>query len=387
MHGRRQFGVIARMKETSGSLLRRARKARGLSQGALARAVGSTQQQIGRLEKDDRTLDIEWARRLAPPLGIEPLDLKPVDAVLSVPLIGRVSEGRIRMNNEEEANGEDQGFVEGPLVPISGLVDVRVDDTSLYPHYRRGDVLYFVSDEQPPADDEIDDRDYEDADGEPSRRRIEIRRVQRSHGHTYLQSFCHERRAFRAFRLDRIVGCHDPETGEVLDIHECLAAVPEERVRMSAVLRKDTILSSETDQAAIVNRCHDGVKVLQFLSRCDGHVHENERALIIDFMRQACDGGCLDATPVLFDPVFAEQYIRRQYPHPASFAAAVRRVLGAGGRPAATIMFFAKGVIEADDIVTDEEAFFLSELEHYGEGSVFAKRGELTKLLKERRLT
>lgn len=68
------------------STLRHFRSKAGLSQAALALAVGTSQPQIKRLETGERTLTKEWAERLAPHIGIDartllfpPADLESAD--------------------------------------------------------------------------------------------------------------------------------------------------------------------------------------------------------------------------------------------------------------------------------------------------------------------
>lgn len=57
--------------------IRRLRKAKGLSQDKLAAAVGHQKAAISKLEKGQRTLTLEWARKLAPVLGCSIADLLP----------------------------------------------------------------------------------------------------------------------------------------------------------------------------------------------------------------------------------------------------------------------------------------------------------------------
>jgi phage repressor protein C with HTH and peptisase S24 domain len=57
------------------SKLREARERRGLTQEQLAEMAGTSQPQIDRLESGKRTLTIDWMVRLAPLLGVTPVDL------------------------------------------------------------------------------------------------------------------------------------------------------------------------------------------------------------------------------------------------------------------------------------------------------------------------
>lgn len=51
------------------------RKARGLTQQELAKLVGTTNQQIGHLERGKRRLTEAWMRRIAEALGVSPFEL------------------------------------------------------------------------------------------------------------------------------------------------------------------------------------------------------------------------------------------------------------------------------------------------------------------------
>lgn len=55
--------------------LREFREARKLSQARLGDLAGTSSQQIDRLEKAQRKLTVQWAEKLAPHLGVEPLDI------------------------------------------------------------------------------------------------------------------------------------------------------------------------------------------------------------------------------------------------------------------------------------------------------------------------
>ena len=57
--------------------IRELRKALGMSQGALANLVGTTNTQISRLENGERQLTQKWMQRLAPALRCAPADLMP----------------------------------------------------------------------------------------------------------------------------------------------------------------------------------------------------------------------------------------------------------------------------------------------------------------------
>lgn len=58
-----------------GNFLKKYREAKGLTQGKLAELCGTSTPQIQRLEAGDRKLTAEWARRIAPHLGVEAANL------------------------------------------------------------------------------------------------------------------------------------------------------------------------------------------------------------------------------------------------------------------------------------------------------------------------
>lgn len=60
---------------TSGNRIRELRLERSLSTVELAARVGTSNQQIGRLERGERRLTQDWMRRLAPALACEPWEL------------------------------------------------------------------------------------------------------------------------------------------------------------------------------------------------------------------------------------------------------------------------------------------------------------------------
>lgn len=77
--------------------MRELRQAAGLSQEKLAELAGTSQPQINKLETGQRKMTVDWAVKLARPLGVEPTVLlgldagPPVDAVPSVPLRPRAA--------------------------------------------------------------------------------------------------------------------------------------------------------------------------------------------------------------------------------------------------------------------------------------------------------
>lgn len=80
---------------------------KSLSQEELANLVGTSNQQIGRLEKSARELTLTWMKRLAPALGVAPQDLLPVQSSNhSIQLQGNVQAGLWRSSDHSDIEAE-----------------------------------------------------------------------------------------------------------------------------------------------------------------------------------------------------------------------------------------------------------------------------------------
>ena len=125
------------------------RVARGWSQEDLAQAAGTTNQQIGRLEKSARSLTVEWMERLAAPLGVQPQDLIYVPS--EVPVTGFLEAGgRVRFL----ANDEPRVFA--PIAPGVSMktIAIQILSSSLGPTFNRW-YVYFDDDRHPPTPEMI----------------------------------------------------------------------------------------------------------------------------------------------------------------------------------------------------------------------------------------
>lgn len=79
------------------------RELRGWSQDDLAEKVGTTNQQIGRLENGERKLSLDWMERLAKPLRVAIPELIDISGQMKIiRLIGNVQAGIFQMPLEEQ---------------------------------------------------------------------------------------------------------------------------------------------------------------------------------------------------------------------------------------------------------------------------------------------
>lgn len=119
------------------------RLAKGWSQAELAQAVGTTGQQIGRLEAGTRKLTVEWMQLIAPALGVNMVDLMSSSAQNYVPLVGIVGAGATVFAIDDHEKGGGLEEVERPQGSSSSTVAVRVRGDSMKPAYKDGDLLYY----------------------------------------------------------------------------------------------------------------------------------------------------------------------------------------------------------------------------------------------------
>jgi hypothetical protein len=186
---------------------------------------------------------------------------------------------------------------------------------------------------------------YVNVKGEESTRRITVHRFSRRDGLTYIHAYCHERRAARQFRSDRIESVIDVETGEVLDENQEIAD------RLATMARPKTI-EHATDQA--VADCRSGLIILMFLARCDG-LHPSEIDVILQYLDHSCAAPGIDETR-------ACEAISRMWPDEVAYARAVRRLSQFNPDELHRTARFARHLIDADGALSAEEHRFAQQL-------------------------
>lgn len=97
--------------------IRAVRERLGLSQAFVAEGVGTSAQQIARLETGSRRLTIDWANRIATTLGVHPYELMFPEGAGAV-----VSARRVRLMAKDDFFGwPDKLKKDGPTADIVGL--------------------------------------------------------------------------------------------------------------------------------------------------------------------------------------------------------------------------------------------------------------------------
>jgi transcriptional regulator with XRE-family HTH domain len=134
--------------------LRSLRLAQGLTLDQLADAAGTTAQQVGRLERGDRRLTVDWMIRLAGPLGVDPKDLLEGGApvVRSPAPFPRGGERLLPVRSAARGGVDQEMFlVDGAIdqVPmpehlrnVRGAYAIWVVGDSMAPRFRAGTLLH-----------------------------------------------------------------------------------------------------------------------------------------------------------------------------------------------------------------------------------------------------
>ena len=272
-----------------------------------------------------------------------------------------------------------------PEPPLVRLQLPPVDASDLMP--RAGDLAPSQIDglqawQQRPAEELAADLTctigYVDARGEESVRRISVRKVLKRDGRTYLVSYCYERNGIRSFLLDRVQECWDCESGEVIELAGWIAGLtpalpapaqpkrPHGRPKKIAEEPVEPLEPERTLDAdghrRILERCGEGIRVLRFLSFCDGTAVEAEARVIREFALHACEGGVVDMEPIWCDAAFVTATAKRMRPSHDSFVKAAGAVAAQGQPMAVWVARCALDLIKADGAVHHVEQAHAAEL-------------------------
>lgn len=122
-----------------GRTVREAREAKGLSQGDLARLVGTSQQNVDRIERSA----VVHSRSLPAILKALGLSEATIEKGKTVPLLGYVGAGAQMFSFDVHAGDESLEEVEKPFGATDTTVAVQVRGDSMEPAYQDGDLLYY----------------------------------------------------------------------------------------------------------------------------------------------------------------------------------------------------------------------------------------------------
>lgn len=132
--------------------LRELREVAGLNQTELARMAGTSQPQINRLESGERELTPTWAKRLAPYLGVSPVDIifpemskKP----MTLNIVGRVgasTDGQVIQDTDQGPFGE----IQAPIGARGTEAVVEVSGHSMGIYAPDGSLILYDNRQDPP---------------------------------------------------------------------------------------------------------------------------------------------------------------------------------------------------------------------------------------------
>ncbi len=186
--------------------------------------------------------------------------------------------------------------------------------------------------------------EYVDGEGQRTRRRVTVRQLIGQPPDMVL-AYCHERRAARHFRIDRIVEAIHPETGEILAGAEILLAL--QGAGFSPI-------------DPVVRRM---VNAMGFIMRCDGQAHAAEWEAIDDALAfWICRNGGDDA-----EHQAAMQMARQVAPDHTDFMIAMRSMVASKQvRQLAPFMQRALGsVMDADGVLHANEVGWAREIDGF----------------------
>lgn len=169
--------------------LKRAREEAGLSQTALARRAGVSQQAIGEIERG-AVRSSKSIYKIAAALNVSPSVLDPdipvtIEGVRLVQIVGYVGAGAEVLTIDDHEKGG--GLEEVPAPPgatSASIVALRVRGTSMLPVYKNGDTIFY---------DKKEDSDFSSLIGRDCIVHLEdgrtfLKELRRSNGDLYLYS-------------------------------------------------------------------------------------------------------------------------------------------------------------------------------------------------------
>ncbi|WP_181180091.1 WYL domain-containing protein [Mesorhizobium sp. B2-1-3A] len=186
--------------------------------------------------------------------------------------------------------------------------------------------------------------EYVDSGGRQSSRRISVYGLAMgSAGIPLLTARCHERKATRQFRVDRIRCCID-YSGE---IHDDVATFLFDNFGMSLSLasrKADAV--AEARWRDILNLIRDDAVVLAAMSQSDGTVHSTEVDVATRHLASAVERTDIFLTPAEIDLISA--HFQRLRPSGRSIGASLDNIAGLGARHVTRLLRAALAVLDAD---------------------------------------
>lgn len=186
--------------------------------------------------------------------------------------------------------------------------------------------------------------EYLDSKKNLSSRRVSIKKVETNDkGIKHLKCYCHERKAFRSFRADRVQSICDIGTGEII----------EDKERIQKSLEHIEFFCSQFSVSDTFRKEYPAINILCFLAKCDGNVHASEIAVLKKYLNQVDEDLSEDENNLI------ESLAKYYYPDKHLYIKSLKK-LEKHTAKLNTIAIMAKELIEADGVTHDKEKEFLS---------------------------
>jgi len=181
---------------------------------------------------------------------------------------------------------------------------------------------------------------YTDAQGDTSKRDVDVQGYSAEHGVGYVAGICHLRQTYRTFRVDRIRKCFNTQTMEPIeDVYNYLWGMYERSPYYAADLFREAE--------------HDAMRLLFYVGKAEGHLLAPEKTIIYDTCRLLAGATKLteDQIGLLFE----------EFPNPSkrAFEAAVDRCRDKPSEVRAALIYSAERMIATQKTVYPVEKFAL----------------------------
>lgn len=200
--------------------------------------------------------------------------------------------------------------------------------------------------------------EYVDSKGQPSARRITVFDIiSGAAGVPFLRARCHERKATRQFRIDRITCCID-YSGEIYDD---VPAFLSENFGIAASLasaRADDQISEEWD--SVISTIRADATLLSAMAKADGEFSESELLIIVDHLAGRVEKRVKFLSPREIKALSA--YVRRLRPSVEAISRAVNSITDEGPRRIEQVLRAKVDVMDADGHRHEEEIIFLNRI-------------------------
>ncbi|MFW5655943.1 MAG: hypothetical protein ACOCYW_09935 [Roseicyclus sp.] len=204
--------------------------------------------------------------------------------------------------------------------------------------------------------------DYVDARGARSRRRITTLKLRNGTHGPLLSAICHERRALRHFRIDRVEAFIDPETGEVVR--------PPHFLRETLAVDPNSLLAPQPHDALTAARAlrealRPGLSVLVLAARADEEFHDEELDVICRYAEREADALAQDGrcpAPDLATLDALTPMIRSMRPNATSLESHLTQIFEWPDDRAERLDRALRAVLTADGEIAVGEEFLIDEI-------------------------